>query len=264
MGVSLGSGVLRAQIQKTPQELENVEVREKLGTTLPKDLEFRDETGAPVKIGDYFGKETTPVILTFNYSNCLMLCSVQLGGLLDAMLEMESTVGKDFRIITVSLDPAETHRKAMDTKVHYLERYNRPEEADAGWHFLTGDAESIRALADSVGFQYRYHEKEYLHPAVLMPVSPAGVVSGYVYGVKFETSELERVLKVAAVGGTSEAAQKFLLACYHYEKPEGNGATAVSLMRYGGLAFVVCLFTLFGILWFRRSRAGVSHVTGSN
>jgi protein SCO1/2 len=257
-------GLVRAQIQPTPRELENVEVREKLGATLPLELEFKDETGAPVRLKDIFSTDETPVILTFNYSDCPMLCSVQLGGLVESMREMEWTVGSEYRIVTVLLDPTETHRKAMDTKMKYLERYQRPDVADKGWHFLTGSEESIRALAASVGFGYRYYEKEYLHPAVLMSVSPGGVVSGYLYGVKYDPEELERHLKVASIGGTSQAAQKFLLSCYHYEKPEGAGAQAMTVMRYGGLIFVVGLATLLGFFGFRRARRGVSQDAGSN
>lgn len=235
-----------------PPELVGVDVEEKLGATLPLDLAFRDETGAPVRLRDFFA-DGKPVILTFNYSSCPMLCSTQLGGLVQTLTELKWSAGDQFRILTIGLDPAETHRQAFETKLGYLDRYRR-DGADLGWHFLTGDEASIRALADSVGFGYRYHEErgEYLHPAALILASPMGQVSSYLYGVAYEPKELGSALAIAQVGGTSEATKKFILSCFHYEAPTGFAAVAVKVMRYGGLLFVVGLIAAFGVAHSRR------------
>src|SRR5690606_18831949 len=85
----LCSGVADAadRMEPTPVELEAVDVQEKLGAKLPLDAAFVDENGKPVTLADYVGDK--PVILTFNYSSCPMLCSVQLGGLVDTMLQMK-------------------------------------------------------------------------------------------------------------------------------------------------------------------------------
>jgi len=221
-------------------------VVEKLGTSLPLHLTFNDETGAPVELRSLFG-DGKPIILTFNYSNCSVLCSVQLGNLVHALNKMEGSAGEQFRIITVGLNPMEGHKRAMATKLRYLERYQRP-AADEGWRFLTGTESSIRTLARAVGFGYRLDAKtgDYLHPAALILVSPAGKVSTYVYGVEYHGGELGVLLKAAQRGTLSEATKKFLLACYHYEVRKGAAASAVQVMRLGGLLFVGAILVAFG------------------
>lgn len=250
MALLLGSAAIaRAdRMEPTPLELEAVGVNEKLGAALPVDTVFVDEQGKSVKLGDLFSDK--PVILTFNYSDCPMLCSVQLGGLVDTMLQMEWNLGKNYEVITIGLDPTESATRAQDTKAGYLERYTR-DGAAKGWHFLRGRQEDIQKVADAVGFGYTFFKArgEYLHPAVLILVSPQANVSTYVYGTSYDPIELRDQLVGAAVGETSEALQRFILACYHYSPPTGNGAIVAKIMRYGGLVFILgfaCVLAMFG------------------
>lgn len=242
------------RMEKLPAELDGVTLTEKRGESVPLDTVFVDELGKKVVIGDLF--TTRPVILTFNYSNCPMLCSVQLGGLVDTMLQMDWDIGEKFDIITISLDPKETTVRARETKSRYLERYERP-GASEGWHFLTGNEEDIKAIADSVGFGFRYHHerKEYLHPAVLTMVSPRGVISGYMAGVQYDPIDLRDKLIVASVGDISPELAEFILSCYHYEAATGNGAIAQKIMRYGGLVFVFGFVGMLATFRFKRSQA---------
>jgi protein SCO1/2 len=220
---------------------------EKLGAALPLDLTFTDETGAPVRLGSLFA-DGKPVILTFNYSSCPLLCSVQLGGLVDVLNKLEWSAGKQFRIVTIGLDPNEGHRRAMETKLAYLARYRRP-TADEGWRFLTGTEAAIGATARAVGFGYRKHptRDQYLHPAVLMLMSPRGTVSSYLYGVSYEPGPLGVLLAAARLGTVSQSARKFLLACFHYEAPAGASAAAMRVMRVSALVFVAIMLAAFGV-----------------
>lgn len=63
--------------------LEKVYVHQRLNEQIPLDGAFRDETGATVKLGDYFGKR--PVILAIVYYSCPMLCSEELNGLVGSL-----------------------------------------------------------------------------------------------------------------------------------------------------------------------------------
>ncbi len=238
-------------MEPTPAELESVDVHEKLGADLPVDAAFVDETGTPHKLGDFISDK--PVILTFNYSDCPMLCSVQLGGLVDAMLQMDWTLGREYEVITIGLDPGETVKRSQDTKANYLERYTRADAAK-GWHFLRGTEADIKRVADAVGFGYHYFEprKEYLHPAVLILVSPQAHVSTYVYGTLYDPIVLRDKLIGAGVGEVSEALERFILSCYHYDAPTGNGAIVAKIMRYGGLVFVFGLVGALAMLGRRR------------
>jgi protein SCO1 len=229
-----------------PPAMVGVEVKEKLGANLPLDLTFTDETGAPVRLGSLFA-DGKPVILTFNYSSCRVLCSIQLGALVHTLTQMKGSVGEEFRIVTVGLNPMEGHKRAMATKMRYLERYRRP-SAGEGWRFLTGTDANIRALARAVGFGYRLDKEsgDYLHPAALILVSPKGVVSTYVYGVEYDHEQLAVLLGGAARGVQAESTEKFLLACYHYEAQQGAAAQARQMMRLGGVLFVGAILAVFG------------------
>ena len=89
-----------------PDILNTVKIDQRLGQQLPLDASFRDETGKPVKLGDYFGKK--PVILSLVYYQCQILCMEDLNGLVGALEMVNLTPGKDFQIVIVSIDPAET------------------------------------------------------------------------------------------------------------------------------------------------------------
>ncbi len=248
------SGMAADRMEKLPAELEEVSLTEKPSAQVPLDTIFVDELGKSIRLANLF--QNKPVILTFNYSNCPMLCSVQLGGLVDTMLNMDWAIGKQFDVITISLDPKETTARARETKSRYLERYQRP-GANEGWHFLTGTEADIKAVTDAVGFGYVYHpeRKEYLHPAVLTMVSPDGKVSGYMAGVQYDAIALRDKLIIAGLGDVSEGLAEFILSCYHYEATSGNGAVVQKIMRYGGLIFVLGFVGALAILGMKRSRA---------
>jgi protein SCO1/2 len=258
-----GSASAADRMEKLPAELTEVTLTEKPSAKLPLDTAFVDEVGQTVRLGDLITHK--PVILTFNYSNCPMLCSVQLGGLVDTMLNMEWDIGSKFDIITISLDPNEATVRTRDTKSQYLERYDRP-GAEDHWHFLTGSEADIKAVADSVGFGYTYHpdRKEYLHPAVLTLVSPRGTVSGYMAGVQYDPVALRDKLIVASVGDVSEGLAEFILSCFHYEAATGNGAIVQKIMMYGGLVFVFGFVGAIAIFGIKRSHEDVrAHQVGS-
>ena len=142
--------VLAQRTEPAPQELEGVGVTEHLGVKIPLDLEFVDSNGTPVTLKKFFDGQK-PVVLTMNYSNCPMLCSLQLNGLFEALKRMPWTLGDQYEMVTVSFDPLETTERAKMTKQKYLEIYARP-GATEGWHFLTGREENIKKLAEAIGF----------------------------------------------------------------------------------------------------------------
>src|SRR5690349_17844205 len=167
-----------------PERLRGVDVRERLGDAMPRDVAFTDETGKAVKFGDLFdGKH--PVVLTLNYSRCPMLCSLELNGLVTALKQLDWRVGSEFKIATVVLDPRDTPGQAQQSKNRYLRQYGR--DAKAGWTFLTGSDASIHRIADAVGFSFGFNEKrnEYVHPAAIMILSPDGKVARYLYGIEY-------------------------------------------------------------------------------
>jgi protein SCO1/2 len=260
----------------------DVKVDEKLGAKVPLDARFRDQDGKIVTLGELLapsakpgelapnGENTLPTILTFNYSDCPMLCNLQLIGLsavLPVIAEKHDNavfrVGTQFRIITIDLEPNDSLDKVARMRERYIERLPEAQRAAArkGWTYLVaerpGDGAAIRRVADSVGFSYTYlaDRAEWAHPAALIFLSVKGTVTRYVYGIEFDPQVMrESILKA----GTSEPATAvgFMNRCYHYDPDANNHSRAgVMALRIGAAGFVVLLLSAFGVMHvIRRNR----------
>src|SRR5207253_4692191 len=128
------------QPQLSSAALANIDFEQKLNAQVSLDSVFADESGRRVQLRDCFrGK---PVILVLGYYRCPMLCTLVNNGLIESLQDLKPTVGKDFDIINVSIDPHETPALAAAKKQAYLKRYGRSGAAD-GWHFLIGEEPAI-------------------------------------------------------------------------------------------------------------------------
>lgn len=230
------------RLEPVPKQLAAVDVKEQLGRELPRTLGFRDETGRPVTLNDFFDGKT-PVLFTLNYSNCPMLCSLQLNGLVKGLKEVEWAINRDYRVVTVSLEPNEPVEVSQRTLNRYLTQYARP-EARGGWHFLAGSEANVKAFADAIGFSFRYDEKrqEYAHPAAIVLASPDGRVMRYLYGLEYQPKTLRLGLVEASEGRIGSTLDRLILYCFHYDSSEGRYApVARKVMQVGGGFTVVLL-----------------------
>jgi protein SCO1/2 len=228
----------------TPGVLQEIGFDQRLGEALPLDAPFTDEQGRAVKLGDYFGKR--PVVLSFVYYECPMLCTIGLNGLSAALQVLSFVPGQEFEVLTVSFDPKETPALAAAKKNAYLARYQRP-GAEAGWHFLTGSEASIAALTRAAGFRYVWDEatKQFAHPAGLVVATPEGRISHYLFGVEYAPKDLRFALIEAASGRIGNAADQLLLYCYQYD-PQAGRYTASILNVVRALA----VLTVLGLVGF--------------
>ncbi|HVI10344.1 MAG TPA: SCO family protein [Candidatus Binatia bacterium] len=245
----MNNGIMSPPANTRPPLLQNVGIEQHMDAQVPPQLEFRDETGKAVKLGDYFGKK--PLILNLVYYNCTMLCGEALAGLSSAMRLIKFDVGDQFDVVTVSFDPRETPEMAAAKKKDYVERYGRPGAA-AGWHFLTGPAESIDALTKAVGFQYHYDPKtnQYAHATAIMVLTPQGHISRYFYGVDFPPKDLRLGLVEASEAKIGNAVDAVLLFCYHYDPQAGKyGAIVTNILRLAAAATILILGTMLLIFW---------------
>jgi len=248
-GQAMTKGIMSPPANIRPPHLQNVGIEQHLDAQVPPDLAFTDETGRTVKLGDYFGSK--PLILNLVYYNCSMLCGEALAGLSGSMKMVKFDVGKQFDVITVSFNPQETPAIAAAKKQDYLKRYGRPGAA-AGWHFLTGPAESINALTKAVGFQYQYDPKsnQYAHATAIMVLTPKGRISRYFYGVDYPPKDLRMGLVEASQGKIGNAVDQVLLYCYHYDPATGKyGVMVNNILRLGAGLTILLLGGLLFILW---------------
>ncbi len=243
-----------------PPELEGVGIDEHLSTRLPLELELTDHTGKVVRLGDYFDGQH-PVILTLNYYRCPMLCGLMLNGLLDSLKAIDWSAGDQFRVVTVSFDPLETHQLAAIKRDKYLKEYGRPVAA-SGWEFLTGRKKSIDTLLDATGFRIRWSEsqQQWMHTTALILCTPDGRISRYLYGVMFEPKTLRLSLVEASEGKIGTTVDRLLLFCYHYDGA-GYSLAAMNVVRAGGGLTLAVVGGVLVYFWRRERRRGKAVTT---
>jgi protein SCO1/2 len=251
-----------------------VTVDEHLGAKVPFDARFRTQDGKQVTLGEVLQGEL-PTILTFNYSDCPMLCSQQLNGLSNVLPALAEPVvrfkgdkpvafklGTQFRLVTIDLEPTEPLDKLIKMRERYVAKLPEAQRASAraGWTFLAaatpGDGAQIARVEKSVGFSYVYIKEraEWAHPAALIFLSTQGEVTRYVYGIEFEPQMMRESI-VKAGTATPATAVGFMNRCYHFD-PNANSRTkqGVFALRIGALGFVVALVSMLGVFHIRRRR----------
>ncbi|HWZ01674.1 MAG TPA: SCO family protein [Edaphobacter sp.] len=238
-----------------PQVLQKVGVAQHLNQQLPLDAAFVDESGKPVKLGDYFGKK--PAILALVYYTCPMLCSEEMDGLTSSLEMVKLTPGKDFDVVILSIDPSDSPEQAAKSKALYVKRYGRPETA-AGWHFLTGQRPAIDAVTNAVGFGYVRVPgpdgklSQFAHASSIEIVTPEGKLAQYYLGVEYSPKDMLLGLIDASGNKIGSPVANILTYCYHYDPQTNKHSLMVArVVQVGGMITVAGLGG-FMFLMFRR------------
>ena len=267
-GAATVRGAAAGQEHSAREVVRRVGFDQKLDSQVPLDLVFRDEDGAEVRLGDLFGDR--PVVLTLVYYECPMMCTQVLNALVGALRAVDHEPGRDFEIVTLTIDPRETPDLARTKKARYLREWGRQDAAD-GWRFLSPrgvdraeDEASIARLADSVGFRYVYYPEldEFAHASGFVVLTPQGRVAKYFYGVEYEPRDLELALVESSNGRIGTLVDQVLLLCYHYDPTTGKyGVAIMSAIRLlGGLT--VAAIAAFVVVALRRERAAARVAAG--
>jgi protein SCO1/2 len=242
-----------------PDVLNTVKIDQRLGQQLSLDATFRDETGKTVKLGDYFGKK--PVILSLVYYQCQILCMEDLNGLVGALEMVNLTPGKDFQVVIVSIDPAETPAMAAAKKAFYVKRYGRP-ETEAGWHFLTGGQSDITSLAKAVGWGYvRLPQPDgkppmFAHASSIEVVTPEGRMAQYYLGVEYAPTDLQLGLVEASHNTIGTPVDNILTYCYRYDPKLNRHSLVIARVVQAGCLLTVLGLGSFMLVSFRRDFKG--------
>lgn len=231
------------------EQLLQIKFDQKLNSQVSPDLFFRDETGKQIRLGDYFGKR--PSVLILGYFGCPMLCTLVLNGAVSSFQDLKWTAGENFDVIYVSIDPNETPQLAAEKKKACVRSYGRG-KAD-GWHFLTGDKNAIQKLADEVGFHFAWDPaiKQFAHPSGLVILTPDGKVSHYIFGVTYSAEDLNSALRDAGANKTGSPVEQFILLCFHYSPLTGKYGNLIMIaVRVSGIAMMIVL----GAIIFKSTR----------
>lgn len=238
---------------RTPEQLEDVGVDQKLGTTIPEDLSFLNEQGESVRLDEYFDG-STPVMLTLNYHRCPQLCRIQLQKFAESLSGMSWTAGDKFEVVTVDINPQEGPEMAREAQERYGASLDRPETTLKGWHFLTGEQAAIKTLADSVGFRYKALEEkqQFAHPTAIVFLSGAGTITRYFTTLDPASGDLRTALVEASNGTVGNVIDQAFLACAQFD-PDSNSysASAFKIMQYGSAFLALAMGVGLFFFWRR-------------
>ncbi len=265
LAVFLTSQAAQAQLNREqPDALQNLGVDEHLGEFIPLDAKFATSTGDSVVLGDLL-EEGKPVLLNPLYYECPMLCGLVLDGTINVIEDLQWKPGKDFIVISISIDPEEDAELAARSKENYLSQMDSVTKS--GWYFLTGDKSQIDKVVEAVGFRYKEIEGtgEFAHSAAIMLLSPDGKITRYLYGVSYDEFNVRSALYEAADGKIGSTIDKVVMYCYQYDPDSGSYVpVAINIMKLGGLATLIILGIFLGSLWLREKRKKQTSKTDFN
>lgn len=250
----LGVALLAAAQAVFGQEpgVPEVGVTERLGEKAALAVTLKDEEGREVSLGSLVDK---PTILTLNFFRCTGICTPLLNGVAEMVNRSPGLVpGKDYQILTVSFDERDTPDIALRKKQNYLKQLQRPFPPSA-WRFLTGPPEATKALCDSVGFRFRKDGDQFVHPGVIVFLSPEGTITRYMYGVTFLPAEVTLAVAEARKGEAEPTVARLLPFCYSRD-PQGR-RTVLEVTRVAGFAVLLLAVLVGG--WAVRRRRGADH-----
>jgi protein SCO1/2 len=236
-----------------PPAFKSVTFAQRLNHQLPLDTMLKDEAGRSVPLRQYFGQK--PVVLTFVYYQCPMLCPLTLNGISSALKAVPLEPGKDFEVVVISFDPRDTPESAYAKKQAHLAHWSAQSTASA-WHFLTADEAAIRTLTSAAGFSYQWDQAtgQFAHVSGVLTLTPDGKLARYFYGVEYSPKDLRLALVESSQGRIGSKVEELLLYCFHYDPTVGRyGWAVMTLIRLGG-ALTVIVMAGFIVLMRRRER----------
>jgi protein SCO1 len=254
--LALASGGLRAASGPNllPPNLNGIGIEQRLNAQIPLDTTFRDESGASVQLRSFFGNK--PVVLAPVYYRCPMLCSQILSGVVAGLRPLSLKPGRDFDVVAISFDPADTPAEAMLKRTQYSHSYSSRAGVN-GWHFLVGSQAAITSVMQAIGFHYRWDpvHKMFIHASGVMIATPEGRVARYLYGVEYEPKDLKLSLVEASHNRIGSAVDQILLFCYHYDPKTGKyGAVVLGSLKIGAIFILIAMSVGLFFLWRRDLR----------
>jgi protein SCO1/2 len=240
-----------------PPALVNVGFDPQLNKQIPLDTPFFDEYGKPATIRQFVGKR--PVVLTFVYFTCPMLCNQVEQSLVGTLKMISFNPGADYDVVFLSFDPNDKPAEALQKKHEAMSRFARP-ATEPGWHFLTGTKESIDAVTKAADFRFTYDPQTKLfgHASGILILTPDGRISRYFFGVEYPPSNVRLGLVDASNGKIGTPVDHLLLFCYQYNPSTGRySATIMTLIRMGGVVTLFCMAIGF-VIFRRRDRRGAN------
>ena len=231
-----------------------------LGTPLAGDLALIDQEGRPFTLGELRGR---PAILLLSYYGCDGTCSTFNRSLAHALEDVARfRIGADYQVLTVSFDKADTAQTTRD----FVAKAGIPLPLQAGWrHAVLRDAGTdIARLTGSLGFNFFWSraDQTFVHPNVMVFLTPDGRVARYLYGHRLNPGDIEKALIEADWNRITNSANVIDIltgVCYSYGYADGRYHFNTSLLAgLGSMLFGLSLIGL-GAFVYRKKTGRLTH-----
>ncbi|MBV6493917.1 MAG: hypothetical protein LDLANPLL_01941 [Turneriella sp.] len=246
----------------------DVTINEQIGASLEA-MQFFDETGKPVQLKDISNGHQV-IILSPVYYNCTNLCLTTLNTLLE-YVEKKSryTLGKDYIIVTYSFDPKENFELGQLKQNFYLKKLSAVNDKNiakykAYWRFLTARQDAINTIAKTIGFKYLKEvsgpaDKSggvYVHPAVLIFVTPDFKIMRYIYNIDYSPTNFRLAVLEASSGKISKTiVDRVLSTIYAFDATKRKyNLVASNVMWLGGITAFLLLLIFLTTIWIKEKR----------
>lgn len=216
------------------------------------DYIFRGTDGQPVRLHDLTGK---PLVVSMIYTSCHHICPTITQNLQDKVAIAREALGADqFTVVTIGFD------WRVDT-AEQMRIYAASRGIDeSNWYFLSGDAHSINAIADDLGFQFYASAKGFDHLSQTTIVDADGIIYRQVYGQDFDTPTFVEPLKQLVFNTPQSAGiiehwvDTFRFFCTVYDPNSGRYLFDYSILMtvFVGLLCLGAIFSFIVREW-RRS-----------
>jgi len=219
------------------------------GATVLTDIEGRDVT-----VAEILGK---PVILLLSYYGCDGTCPTMNAELSRVLAKVERfKLGEDYRVLTVSFDPRDTPQTAREFLAKTAGTTTMPD----GWRHVVVKGGDVKGFAGEVGFNFFWSDaaKAFLHPNVLVFLTPEGRVARYIYGTRMDARTVELAITDADWERISQSTAVFDMltgACFSYNYAEGRYQINYSLLAGVGSLLLGLTLMAAGALIYRRKMA---------
>lgn len=230
------------QSHSAPVEAPGVGLDERLGAKIPLDLVFRDEAGRQLRLAELV---TGPTIILPVYYACTNVCNFLQDGLARVLPEIRLAPGTQYRVISVSFDETETPERAARSKKMY-QAAMRGKFPEGNWHFLTGDAESIKRLTSAAGYRFQRKGRDFLHPVASFVVADDGMIVRYLYGTHFLPKDVTLALIEARQGKVGTTISKVVSYCFSFDPDRKS--YQFNLLRVSATVIIVCVLSFLTFL----------------
>jgi len=157
------------------------------------DYMLTDDGGRAVSLANFRGK---PLVISMVYTSCYEICPMTTRHLAKVVDKARDVLGQDaFEVLLIGFDAQYDTPQAMRHFARKQGVLDRP-----GWHLLSGDPDTIAALARDLGFVFFPSPNGFDHLIQATVVDADGLVYQQVYGETFDTQLLVEPLLDLVLG----------------------------------------------------------------